>query len=370
MNDSYIVYLCSDLKRVGPTRQTLNIICNANNSLRNVMVLTLFDEPVNSMKNSFVQKGIRCESLRLNRNNLLLAVVKLVAFLKKNKIRFIHSYGVKPDILLYIVSKFIHVPYVITQRCIPIEDYPVRMQKIVGTVMAKIHMFVLKRAKHVVACSKHLHDVMRSDYGFENITYVQNGVDVDFFAKKDKIKLRRILNLPEQGRIFVSTGLFLERKHNDEIIRAFEEMNDEHLFLVMLGDGPLFEFLKKKYSNCRNIVFCGLVSNVVDYLSASDCFVSASDSEGLPNAVLEALSCGCPVILSKIPQHKEILEVLPSCGMLFSLHDVENLKECMRLFCLQSTQFGNTAVKLASSPFTMKAMGMGYRRFYETHFIG
>lgn len=59
-----------------------------------------------------------------------------------------------------------------------------------------------------------------------------------------------------------------------------------------------------------SVVFHGFVDNVVPWLQASDLFVSASASEGMPLAVLEALSCGLPALLSDIPPHREIRDIL------------------------------------------------------------
>lgn len=104
-----IVYLVADLRRVGPTNQTLNIICNANDSLKDILVLSLFKEPSDSLKPLFEERGICCKSLDLNRENFILAVWKFRNFIQNNSIGLIHSYGIKPDILLYLVAKICQV---------------------------------------------------------------------------------------------------------------------------------------------------------------------------------------------------------------------------------------------------------------------
>lgn len=361
-----IVYLVADLRRVGPTNQTLNIICNANDSLEDILVLTLFKEPLDSLKPLFEERGIRCKSLNLNRKNFILAVWKLQNFIQNNSIGLIHSYGTKPDILLYLTSKICQIQYVLTQRNIPVEDYPQRMNRFVGKILAQIHTFVLKHSKHVVACSKYLCEVMKTRYGCSQIVPIQNGIDLDRFKNRDKILSRNELGFENDVFIFISTGLFLERKHNDEIIKAFLKMGQKNARLVLLGDGPLLQKMKSQYATEKQIFFAGKVANVAQYLSSADCFVSASDSEGLPNAVLEALACQVPVVLSDIPQHREILDELPDCGMLFPVRDVESLTTKMAQILEGKTKFSNEIRKLLdASPFSTKAMGKKYKEFYE-----
>lgn len=360
-----IVYLCADLRRVGPTNQTLNIVKNANEKLDDVLVLTLFEEPKNSIKNLFEQRNILCKSLSLKRNSFILGFLRLFYFLKQNEVKLIHSYGVKPDILLFFVSKFFKIPYVLTQRCIPIEDYPFRMNKMVGCLIAQIHTFVLNHSKNVVACSKYLCCEMKRRYNFKKISYIQNGIDLEQYKNNDKLEARKILKINPKLVVFISTGLFLERKHNDEIIDAYIRMKNDNSILIMLGDGPLFEETRQKYISCKNVIFGGLCSNVPDYLAASDYFVSASDSEGLPNAVLEALACGCPVILSDIPQHREILDEMPNCGRVFPLHNVNTLSTTMQKCCSEKTEFDDTVTIIKKSPFTMREMGAKYKEYYK-----
>lgn len=363
-----IVYLVADLRRVGPTNQTLNIICYSGIPLDSVLVLSLFDEPEDSMRETFTQRGILCQSLHLNRNNPFVAFAKLWRFFRKNEIGLVHSYGVKPDILLYLVSKFQKVRYVLTQRNIPIEDYPPRMNRVVGILIAKLHTFVFRHSKNVVACSHYLQTVMREKYRCRHVSAIQNGIDTKLFKNFNPDECRKRLGLPLGVFIFISTGLFIERKHNDEIVDAFLAAQLDNACLVMLGDGPLLLGMQRKYAESKSVLFVGKVANVAEYLSAADCFVSASDSEGLPNAVLEALACGIPTILSDIPQHGEILDALPACGTAFPLRDVDALGSKMKDVLLSKKEFSDTRTLLENSPFTMKKMGEKYREIYRSCF--
>jgi len=64
--------------------------------------------------------------------------------------------------------------------------------------------------------------------------------------------------------------------------------------------------LYERASGNNNILFTGQRRDISNLLQLSDAFVSPSLSEGLPNTVLEAMASGLPVLLSEIPQHKEI----------------------------------------------------------------
>ncbi len=66
-----------------------------------------------------------------------------------------------------------------------------------------------------------------------------------------------------------------------------------------------------------------------DYLGAVDVFVSASLTEGCPNAVMEAMACGLPVVLSDIPAHREILAFDQRAGQMFPANDVAALSEIL-----------------------------------------
>ena len=69
------------------------------------------------------------------------------------------------------------------------------------------------------------------------------------------------------------------------------------------------------------------------------------------------------MILSDIPQHREILDAMPNCGITFPLHDCETLKLCLTQYL--NAPFADTGIELSLSPFTMKKMGQLYKKYYE-----
>ena len=88
--------------------------------------------------------------------------------------------------------------------------------------------------------------------------------------------------------------------------------------IIFLGDGvkkrSLMDF-SKKISSSIKISFKGCVSReeTIEHMLEADVFISLSKGEGLPIAVLEAMYCGCFLILSNIPPHKEVSPPLERC---------------------------------------------------------
>ncbi|WJY17141.1 glycosyltransferase [Pectobacteriaceae bacterium CE90] len=76
----------------------------------------------------------------------------------------------------------------------------------------------------------------------------------------------------------------------------------------------------------KNVQFLGQRDNVFPYLVAADFFISPSYNEGLPNTVLEALSCGVHCILSDISPHEELSIEHPEYISLFKKRAVSDLE--------------------------------------------
>lgn len=365
-----IGYVVADLKRVGPTNQTLNII-RYSGAIRNCVVITLFEESEDTQIEEYRAAGIDVFCLHLTRKNVLIKGVKMLCrALQELKIDLVHSCGTFADITSHYACKKMRMRHMITLRNFPVEEMTTRMNYYVGMAVATLDLHILKNCQYVVCCSNSIKRKMEEAYHWTHLSSIQNGVDFHKFKPMSKAQVRRELGAAEDERIFIATGSIIPRKRIDETADAFVMAGlGEKASLWFLGEGNLLDAMKEKYRNEKSIRFLGKQSNVSYYLSAADVFVSSSESEGMPNAVLEAIACRLPVYLSDIPQHLEVFESVPGCGKAYKLGEREALSA---LFAStdedEVSRMREATGGLTDSDFTMENMGKKYERFYESLF--
>lgn len=127
-----------------------------------------------------------------------------------------------------------------------------------------------------------------------------NAVDETKFYTMDRQTCRKELGFPEDAFIVAYTGTFSANKGVDRLSEALRAC--ENVYSVFMGQGAL-------EPDCDRILFKGRVPNdqVAKLLNAADVFVLPTRGEGCCNAIVEALSCGLPVISSDLPFNDDIL---------------------------------------------------------------
>lgn len=136
----------------------------------------------------------------------------------------------------------------------------------------------------------------------------------------------------DQSKIIINVGRLVPVKRQDLIIRAFSLLSMEtrrHWSLEILGDGEEYDSLKslaKKLSVERFVKLHGFVKNTESYYIDSAIFILASEFEGTPNALLEAMSYGLPCIVSDSLNGALDLIEHKKNGLIFKSGSVSDLK--------------------------------------------
>ncbi|MDL2225206.1 glycosyltransferase family 4 protein [Eubacteriales bacterium OttesenSCG-928-M02] len=364
-----ILYIVSTLAATGPTKQLYGIINNLDRHKYEPYILTLSPEGEQSLAGMFMDANIPVESLNISRvMGMLIGDNKLKNAVQRIAPDIIHSQGIRSDgMLLKLPGEY---PCCNTIRNYPFDDYVMLYGKTKGTMLAKKHINIIKRSNYPVACSRYLAERLNLNHQ-TNCRFIQNGIDHMQYtpvSNHQKYELRNKLGMNQTKRIFIMSGSLILRKDPITVIEAFKKANvDDIAELIVIGGGDM-------QAQCeiiagQRVIIKGNITNVSEYLAASDVFVSAALSEGLPNSVLEAMGTGLPVLLSNIEPHLEIFEENMGIGQLFKTGDVDLLSALIHEYAHMAKnelkEKSNQARETLCSSFSSEIMSGRYQRLYD-----
>ncbi|MDW7760880.1 MAG: glycosyltransferase [Acidobacteriota bacterium] len=227
---------------------------------------------------------------------VLMGIGPGIALVSREKICLIHAHGAIPQALLAcILSRLLNVPYIYTSHGAELTLHNAR-----GKIFKKLIRSIIVRAAAVTSVCRGNLDYMSRDNakGF----YVPNGID-DAFLEKYAGSNRRLDTGASPAQI-IFVGHVNAVKGVDLLIRAAEtwaKTGDFDFHLKIVGDGPA-RSTARYVRDCEaagltgRVVFTGIREDVPRLLAEADIFVQPSRMEGLPTALLEAMTVGVPVV--------------------------------------------------------------------------
>lgn len=145
--------------------------------------------------------------------------------------------------------------------------------------------------------------------------YFIPGMGVDFSrfppaAPEERAAAKAAYSLPEDAVCLVCAAEFSKRKNQTLLLQTLARL-PENYYLLLPGDGALLQECKAEAETLgisSRSRFPGRISDVRGALAAADICVSASRSEGLPFAVMEAMHTALPCVLTRVKGHEDLLE--------------------------------------------------------------
>ena len=183
------------------------------------------------------------------------------------------------------------------------DEFQVKNYGFSISLQKKVRSFSIKKSDIVVTPSKHLKNFILN-LGFKNkIEIINNGVFIP--EENTNIFTNDQINITIVSRL-------VSHKNIEKIIRAISDLNDPLIYLNIIGDGPELNQLQKislESNNKDNIIFHGKLNRdeINHIFLNSDIYIQASNYEGLPHSLLEAMSYGIPVLCTPVGECKEIL---------------------------------------------------------------
>lgn len=172
----------------------------------------------------------------------------------------------------------------------------------------------LKGCDRVVVKSQDLAIKVASLIGGNHKTHtIMNGVDNKKFKVLDIAQSKKDLGLDLDEDFLLFIGNIQEEKGLIYLLEAFSRLKEKNIKLVVIGDGPQKKEMEDFVSSFdleKNIRFIGARPHdeIPLFLNAANGLCLPSLREGCPNIVLEALSCGTPVLASRVGAVPQIIK--------------------------------------------------------------
>lgn len=306
-----VLHLISSRGLYGAERVIINIIASSN---RKLVVPSLGLLQASNLGSEELHEAIREKegvvyTIPCHKWIDIKAIKLLTKLLETETIDIIHCHGMKARLYGLFVSMFTNVKIITTHHNWTKSDFRTSIFEIIDA-------FYIRFFSKIIAVSSDVAKTLtRLLISQEKIEVIINGIDTDEFQINtiEREKLRRELGI-EKDCIFIGTfGRMSHEKGQKYFIEAcllISQANQNTRFIIV-GDGPKEQELKnyaKEIGIINKILFVGFQKNMQKFYSAIDIFVLPSLIEGTSMVLLEAMSCGIPVIATGVGGNLSVID--------------------------------------------------------------
>jgi glycosyltransferase involved in cell wall biosynthesis len=246
-----------------------------------------------------------------------------------------------------------------------------------GLTGSWLERHVYAKASAVVSNSRHALEMLNSRFGNKEMCrIIRNGIETGS-PQQSREEIRQDLAIPQDAMLFTMLANLHVHKDHATLIRSWAEFvkgadsSSVPSFLLLAGHhGPEYPALMKLATELgveNSIRMPGQLMDVAGVLAASDVAVHSSFKEGTPNAVMEAMAAGLPIIASRIPAIEEIVPPEQE-SLLFEPGNVADLVEKLLMARNQAERLGDHHARnreWARRNFSVKSMVDAYAVLIE-----
>jgi glycosyltransferase involved in cell wall biosynthesis len=235
-------------------------------------------------------------------------------------------FGIPSGAVSWVVKKFTGIPYLVSLRGGDVPGFRPYDFAFYHRLASPFLNGIWHCAGAVVANSQGLRQLAANFNNQIAIQVIPNGVDIHQFSLPEK----RDWKPPKM--LFV--GRLVYQKGLDLLVNALGELRELPWHLTLVGDGPHryeLEALAKGFGFADRIEFKGWIHKdvITQEYSEANLFVFPSRHEGMPNAVLEAMASGLPVVASNIAGNEELI-IHGKTGLLVPPENPQVLRDELR----------------------------------------
>lgn len=281
----------------------------------------LFDQ--NSIAKELENAGARVKCVEANSNYTMFAKIgKLAKYIRENDIDIVHAHLPLTGILARFLCGYLSVPLVYTEHNIISKYHP-------AVKWGNILTYPLQKTGIAVS-----NDVAKSISKYKNdlssVYTILNGVNTDKFNpnRMSNYNIDEKLNISSDDIVIGTVAKFSKQKRLDlflELAKSLYDNNEGGVRFLLVGDGKVYNDIYKKAEkeNILDIVhFAGIQSDIRPWLDVMDIFLVTSEFEGLPVAILEAMSMKLPLVATRVGGIPEVIDS-GSNGILFDFPRID-----------------------------------------------
>lgn len=336
MNKIKILNIINGLTYGGTEKRLLRLVNNLPSDRFVSRIVTLMPE-VEGLQEK-VNSGIIVDNLGASRTADIFRVIpRLVGIIRNFKPDIINSFLFHSNIIARLIGRLAGVRTIVSNEAG--RDYE-------NFFRAFLNRLTSCLSSHCLVVSEDLKNYIHNRCGIpkSRINVIYTGTDHPPEMKCSLKEMRKKLNLPEDLFIIGAVGRLHPVKGYNNLIEAFCIFNrsSPESMLVLVGDGPerkKIEDLSEKLGIKDKVFFAGMQEDIYSWIYSFDLLAISSLAEGIPNAAIEAFSCGCPVLATAVGGLPEII----NSGENGWLVDPGN-----------PTQMAETLIKISNNPELLK----------------
>ncbi len=361
-----ILHVMSRLPVGGVENQLLLLLRNYDRNKCDITVCSLADEGENGRK--IRELGIRLICLNKLDHGFDRSMVRdLMRIMQDGGVDVVRTHQYHANLYGRIAAWRAKVPCIVPS----VHNVYTRDRKIHRRMLNRILGSISDRIVAVSGAVKS--DIMTYDgLPADKIQVVYNGVDAARFRNAEGTAIRAEFSIPEQAAVVGSVGRLSYQKGQKFLVDALSLLVKENpeLIALIVGDGPERAGLEKRAAEKgirKNVIFTGTRDDVPNLLAAMDLFVFPSFWEGMPNALVEAMTAGKPIIASGIEPNREVLGP-EGAGIIVPTEDSTALAAAMsRLLADRqlAAGMGKAAQERALSQFDIRRTVSAYMDLFE-----
>jgi glycosyltransferase involved in cell wall biosynthesis len=257
-------------------------------------------------------RGIALHHLHYRNNYDLSILWQLIRLIREVQPEIVQTWNIQMDIFGGLATRLNRTPWIIRESSSG-PAYPNNWKVL-------LRRGLVGKADAIVSNSGLGDHYWKKYYPNKKRYVISNGLPLQEIAAAAPLAVEE-LGLAPFKRIVLFVGRFDQSHYQgglshvrnlDNLLLALAQLRGElDLVGVFCGDGPRRPEIRElagRLGIADRVLLPGFVDNIWAMMKLAEVFVSISHFEGLPNTVLEAMACGCPLVVSDIPAHREFLD--------------------------------------------------------------